>query len=1553
MANIQRNFIAGRMNKSVDERLVPNGEYIDALNIRMGSTEGSEIGVLENSKGNTQLTTLQYDGTPLSANARCIGAFDDGANETMYWFIHDSTFPFGQQTEGKLDMVVSYNVNTTVVVYHLISINDGGGVNTTLNFNPEYLITGVNKVEDLLFFTDNLNQPREINVKRGYSQPDALGVDGFAYDDILVIKRPPSAAPEVALVTTSPNETFLEERFICFAYRYKYADDEYSATSQWTDPAFVPRDFSFERDSMLNEGMVNEFNQAEVTYNTGGPLVKGIDILFKEADSPTIKIIEKIDKAKAGLTDNAEESFTFTNSKIFTILPESEILRLYDSVPLLSKAQTVMGNRLMYGNYTEGFDLIDNDGNDVMFDYTTSQNSDLLITDDIEGTLSAGTYTINGTVTPDDTLVSFEFPLSVELKAGATLTFSFNFSHDSWSGTPPPVPTETNGNDNILEFSFPLTRDYVSVYDLWLSDEWQEAIGISLPGGNIQPMATAEDGTTLTDLYNTIFADILNGAYEKYQSGISAIEQAIITTASAGSGIITFQFPAIQYQDNITAANVYTEYLSVVNPTIEYLSTGNQKSLHSNRGYEIGIVYMDEFNRSTTALVSENNTEHFPCSTCGTANSIDVTIPTTQLAPFWAKKYKFAIKPDRETYETIYSNLYFTEPGSKDTYFLLEGENAAKITDGQRLILKRDQRGPASSCIYPTVLEKEAKEEGFIEVPSKDNPDIDLPIPSGVYMKIDSTDFSVESSDDSIIGPRTDRSQGEFADTAPKVLVNLSLADGTTPPITYSDFDIPIGSTIVLHYQNLRIGKGGCPRREYQLDKVYTASANYDNMYDWFVGDNIALTLNDGVLNSGQTNVFINPTPGTPTEVPKRLDVYNAMKPKLTTNFWQFFRTTDDNILYLTTTGTFGCGGRGWEKVSDLTTTVTVYRADETVVFESEPLDASPDIWYESSQSFGIVEGTNKCRIELGVATAEPTAIAFNYLDLDGRSQQIVLQPGTALFVNGICGSATASPTTPPTLPVTIFDTALAAGTHLGNVQDQVLSSSTPAICETNFFNCFTFGNGVESYKIRDSAIGKPFALGNRVTSTQANEVEQVNRFADITYSGTYSDESNVNRLNEFNRGLLNFKPLEESFGPVEILFGRETDVLILQEDKISYILASGKNLLSDAAGGSTLTSVPQVLGTQIARIEEFGISNNPESFAQWGPDKYFTDAKRGAVLKLTGASGPSDSLEIISQNGMRTWFRDLFLVSMDKQKLGGFDPYMNEYVITANQQDLPAQIECVDCNISQTVTITPETPYNRCFELGAAIGETIMGWGASIINQGDVLDYDVIITYNGNVTQILGSSSGTGTLIFQKDTINVTEVTIQILSRVPMNINFTVGCPLSETISIVEVCVTSPNEEGLQVHNQHRFVDGTYTSPLTSNQVKFGTDVGNPVVSYYDVTTGPQGVGAIPPNGASMTLTFNKLSGDSATFDTATNDFKFLRSSTNYPNTQASIATLLAAATSMTTDTGGAPNTYTGTFTVPNGSNGDFLYLIYDYRKPNNVNLCFGADLESSCCGC
>ena len=168
---------------------------------------------------------------------------------------------------------------------------------------------------------------------------------------------------------------------------------------------------------------------------------------------------------------------------------------------------------------------------------------------------------------------------------------------------------------------------------------------------------------------------------------------------------------------------------------------------------------------------------------------------------------------------------------------------------------------------------------------------------------------------------------------------------------------------------------------------------------------------------------------------------------------------------------------------------------------------------------------------------------------------------------------------------------------------------------------------------------------------------------------------------------MLNFKPLEERYGPVYLLDGRETDILTLQEDKISYVL-QGKNLISDSTGGGPIASVPEVLGTQIARTEEFGISQNPESYAKWGANKFFTDAKRGAVIQLKGSSAQNEQLQVISEAGMRSWFRDLFLEAFNTQKLGGYDPYMNEFVLSSNTRLLPDIPGCIDCGISRTITV-------------------------------------------------------------------------------------------------------------------------------------------------------------------------------------------------------------------------------------------------------------------------
>ena len=45
MGEFVRVFQSGRMNKDLDERLVPNGEYRDALNLDLANSDGSDVGV--------------------------------------------------------------------------------------------------------------------------------------------------------------------------------------------------------------------------------------------------------------------------------------------------------------------------------------------------------------------------------------------------------------------------------------------------------------------------------------------------------------------------------------------------------------------------------------------------------------------------------------------------------------------------------------------------------------------------------------------------------------------------------------------------------------------------------------------------------------------------------------------------------------------------------------------------------------------------------------------------------------------------------------------------------------------------------------------------------------------------------------------------------------------------------------------------------------------------------------------------------------------------------------------------------------------------------------------------------------------------------------------------------------------------------------------------------------------------------------------------------------------------------------------------------------------
>ena len=185
-----------------------------------------------------------------------------------------------------------------------------------------------------------------------------------------------------------------------------------------------------------------------------------------------------------------------------------------------------------------------------------------------------------------------------------------------------------------------------------------------------------------------------------------------------------------------------------------------------------------------------------------------------------------------------------------------------------------------------------------------------------------------------------------------------------------------------------------------------------------------------------------------------------------------------------------------------------------------------------------------------------------------------------------------------------------------------------------NWSNCFSFGNGVESNRVRDS-FNNPFLTPGVRVSTIFEDYKEEKRTSGLIYSGLYNNNSGVNNLNQFIQAEKITKDLNPTYGSIQKLHARDSDLIALCEDKVIRILAN-KDALYNADGNPQLVANINVLGQSIPFAGEFGISKNPESFTSEAYRSYFTDKQRGTVMRLS-----KDGLTPISQAGMKDYFRD------------------------------------------------------------------------------------------------------------------------------------------------------------------------------------------------------------------------------------------------------------------------------------------------------------------------
>ena len=152
---IKNTFLKSKMNKDLDDRILPNGEYRDAQNISVGRSEDSDVGALENVIGNNLIA-----GTNIGAGLTIIGIKESNSLNQIFVFLTDYTDPNPLNPTNapstSKHYIYSYN-NTTEAYTRLVQ-------GEFLNFSTTNRIVGINLIENLLFWTDNRNQPRKINI---------------------------------------------------------------------------------------------------------------------------------------------------------------------------------------------------------------------------------------------------------------------------------------------------------------------------------------------------------------------------------------------------------------------------------------------------------------------------------------------------------------------------------------------------------------------------------------------------------------------------------------------------------------------------------------------------------------------------------------------------------------------------------------------------------------------------------------------------------------------------------------------------------------------------------------------------------------------------------------------------------------------------------------------------------------------------------------------------------------------------------------------------------------------------------------------------------------------------------------------------------------------------------------------------------------------------------------------------------------------------------------------------------------------------------------------
>lgn len=1210
------------MNKDLDERMVPKGEYRDAQNIQISTSEGSDIGAIEAMLGNTKIANAPGSQTWVSnfglISPKVIGAARDTQNNKIYWFITSSA--------SDVDAILEYDEASDEISPVIVDARAGGDdPDPVLNFNVNYLITGINIIDGMLFWTDDLNEPRKINIEtfkagssanttslnattqvyRPYdvSVPPVLQTRFFIEDDITVIRK----APDQALTVTAYPSIYtgagtgitpvtLTHNFynVAVSNTPTVTFDQSINWSGNTNTDFIISGYidneDGSRDNYEIRGEINDYSSAPSVVILINSISEDIpnqaidwELLLIE-DDPIFK--------------NDFPRFTYRYKFI-----DGE----YSPFAPFSKAAFVPGE----------FEYLSRDGNNIGMESVIRK--------------------ITLSNMPDRPSDVKEVELLYKGARSTNVYLIDSFEHDNTSAVQPPIlPFDiTSGTLGRVIDSAQLLRLYDNVPK---KAKAQEIIGNRIVYGNY---------------------------LENYD-----IDNSFI---------------------NITAGSTAGTH-----------AVGNfgEESVKSDREYQIGVTFIDDYGRESPVITSTGGAVTISSDKSSNSNSLFASLSGfPSPPPAGISKFKYYVKDSSSEYYNIALDRYY-EAEDGGVWLSFPSSERNKLQEGQFLRLKKQH--DASLAVNNNNKYK-------ITNISNEAPNYIASVKTAVaratLFAYDDTSFSkfkVGSNRAYFYGPNgqtPDKDNGQpesgsnyvfFSNVKQGNLITFGAVNGfggtseytiksggptglstIISGIVYSEYEIILETNILDTdawleglstndtFKATLFERTKRPLPEFDgrfFAKISPNSTFFENTYaafydlkDQFEEDILITTqpVANNQISSGQTGVywddsaFVSAIEVLPGTIPSNLGLFR--------------------LFTVRTDGTPGAVADQIEFKLNIGSKIKFSYADGT---------ASPEY-------YSIIERTKS---PYNRTFGNGDGIFYDYnLSRDFDDPQYDPPGPTASQITGIIiyreivlnNKTMLSSTNPAvfeTEPLELADLDLyyeaTDAIDLGTNNVNLITNQT-----LNFFNTYSFGNGVESNRIRDDFNAPIIGNGVRVSSTIEEPYKEERRGSGMIFSGIINSRSGINESNQFLMAQDITKDLNPIHGTIQKLSARGAaargDLIALCEDKVFKILAN-KDALFNADGNTNLTATKNVLGQAIPFAGEYGISTQPESFASFGFRSYFCDRNRGAVLRLS-----ADGLTVISDKGLKDYFRDSWAAQLNKKVFGSYDEYTGTYHARVQNQQV------------------------------------------------------------------------------------------------------------------------------------------------------------------------------------------------------------------------------------------------------------------------------------------